>query len=393
MNRIRLVFVTRRFWPLVGGAEKAISNLACELVRTGHQVTILTARWEKRWPREFQHRGVSVVRLDQPKQRGWGTIRYMRNLSRWLRVHRDRFDAVLVSQLKHDAYAAINSLTDLDKPVILRAPCGGASGDCHWQQTSRFGDRIAARCRQASAITVPTPAIQAELLNAGYRSDRIHVIEDGIEIPAGWSSAAQRLARISLAEAHCLFEVQRNTPLVVYAGALHEAGGVFDLVEAWPTVMRRWPAARIWLLGDGPHGEKLWERIKRHELESNVILPGSFDENDDVLRAADVVVAPNHDEDNALSVLEAMAIGLPVVAADTPGHRHLITHGKDGWLVPKANPNQLAAAMIRLLEDRSWGRRMAENARETVKRRFVLARTACQTVELLERLLASREPH
>lgn len=388
MNRIRLVFVTRRFWPLLGGAEKAMSNLACELVRMGHRATILTARWEKRWPKEFAHRGVSVVRLDQPKRRGWGTIRYMRNLSRWLRAHRQEYDAVVVSQLKHDAYAAIGALAGTDKPVILRAPRGGENGDCQWQRKSRFGDRIAARCRQAAAIAVPNPAIGGELIDALYPTELIHVIEDGIEVAAGWSPGSRDLARASLAEAHCLFEVQAGTPLVVYAGLLHEVGGVFDLVDAWPTIMRRWPSARIWMLGDGPDAQKLWERIKRHELENNVILPGSFDEMDDVLRAADLYVAPNRDEDNSLALLEAMAIGVPVIASNTPGHRHVIEHRKNGWLVPPGEVNELADAIVRVLEDNPSGRRMAENAREIVNNQFVLAHTARQYAELFENLLA-----
>ena len=81
---LRLALVTRRFWPLVGGAEMAMANLAAEFRRQGHAVRIVTGRWEKHWPLEMVHREVPVTRLPHPRTRAWGTLRYMYALSSWL---------------------------------------------------------------------------------------------------------------------------------------------------------------------------------------------------------------------------------------------------------------------------------------------------------------------
>ncbi len=138
MNGLRLVFVMRRYWPLVGGAEMVMANLASELRERGATVTIVTAQWHADWPQEVVHREVPVVRLPNPLQRGWGTLRYMLAFSGWLRKHRDEFDLVYVSMLKHDAHAAVGALARSQIPVVLRAEGGGPAGDCQWQHTARL---------------------------------------------------------------------------------------------------------------------------------------------------------------------------------------------------------------------------------------------------------------
>ena len=104
---MRLALVTRRYWPLVGGAEVAMANLAHAFQRQGHETRIITAQWDRSWPTEIHHRGIPVIRLPQPRTRGWGTWRYVQALKRYLVTHRHELDAVLISMLKHDAFAAV----------------------------------------------------------------------------------------------------------------------------------------------------------------------------------------------------------------------------------------------------------------------------------------------
>ena len=92
MSRLRVVLITRRFGPLVGGAERAMANLAAEMAARGLDVTVLTARWRPDWPARISYRGVPVVRLPQTSVRLWGTVRYMQSLGRWLRANDGRYD-------------------------------------------------------------------------------------------------------------------------------------------------------------------------------------------------------------------------------------------------------------------------------------------------------------
>ena len=117
--------ISRRFWPLVGGAERAMAGLASQFHSEGHSVRFLTAQWESNWPSELVHREVPVTRLNHPKTKGWGTFRYMTHLKNWLKEHHTEYDAILVSMLKHDAYAATKTAHRFDIPVVIRAEGAG----------------------------------------------------------------------------------------------------------------------------------------------------------------------------------------------------------------------------------------------------------------------------
>src|SRR4051812_8874204 len=105
MSPRRLVFITRRFWPLVGSEETAMSRLAVECQRQGADVQLLTAQWHPSWPSDVVYREIPVTRLPKPPQIGWGMLRYMMTLSRWLREHENQIDLVYVSHLQQDAHA------------------------------------------------------------------------------------------------------------------------------------------------------------------------------------------------------------------------------------------------------------------------------------------------
>ena len=101
--------MTRRFWPLVGGTERLLTRLAVELHGRGCPTMVLTARWRPHWPCEILLGDVPVIRLPHTAERGWGNVRYLRGLARWLRQNRDRYDLLCVSQLKHEAGTAVRA--------------------------------------------------------------------------------------------------------------------------------------------------------------------------------------------------------------------------------------------------------------------------------------------
>ncbi|MFO0817183.1 MAG: glycosyltransferase family 4 protein [Pirellulales bacterium] len=390
MKPRRLALVTRRFWPLVGGAEMVMSNLATELRRMGAVVTIVTAQWEPSWPTDVVHREVPVVRLPNPPQRGWGTLRYMMALHRWLRRHRDELDLVYVSMLKHDAYAALDALANSPVPVVLRAEGAGATGDCQWQQTARFGLRIRRRCQLADALVAPSPAIRDEMLEAGYSEARTRFLPNGVCVEPPRDSAMRLAARRALAESNPDLATTEYSPVVVYTGRLHEAKGLHDLIKAWPAVLARWPYARLWLVGDGPEREELYESILELGLRGIVSMPGAFDDVQDVLNAADVFVLPSYQEGMSISLLEAMATGVPVVASDIPGNRLLVEHDRHGLLTPVREPLKIAQAIHDVLSQPARAMARVAAAYQRVQNEFSLERMAMEHMRLFDEVIRSR---
>lgn len=392
MTLPRVVLISRRFWPLFGGAEVAMAELAAGLREAGVEVTLLAAQWEPSWPREVSHRGVRVVRIPQPHLRFWGTWRYLRGLRSWLQAHRQDFDLVYVSMLKHDAYEAVRLGRELKFPVVVRVGGAGLTGDVHWQLSANFGRRIRSGCYKADAFVAISEAIERELIVAGYPRQRLHRIPNAVRVPPERTRPQRDEARAALGEAHPLLALAQPAPVAVYTGRLHAGKGLDTLIEAWQLVAARRPDARLWLVGDGPERAALWRQIDAAGLDGRVVLAGAFDSVDDFLAAADLFVLPSLEEGMSRSLLEAMAAGLPVIASDIPGNRAIVDHETQGLLVPPRDPQALAQATDRLWSDPELASRLGAAARARVEREFSIPALVRRHLELFERLLGERAP-
>jgi glycosyltransferase involved in cell wall biosynthesis len=102
------------------------------------------------------------------------------------------------------------------------------------------------------------------------------------------------------------------------------------------------------------------------------------------------VVLPSRGEGLSQALLEAMALGLPVVASRAGGNRDVLTHGEDGMLVPPRDADAFGAALERLLADGELRRRLGARARQTARERFSVARTAELTEAAYRLALAHR---
>ncbi|GAB4139690.1 glycosyltransferase family 4 protein [Thermopirellula anaerolimosa] len=387
--RPRVVLITRRFWPLIGGAERFMAELGAGLVGRGCPVTLLTARLDPSWPNCIQFRGFPVVRLPNPNVRFWGTLRYMQALISRLRRHAGEYDIVYTAMLKHDAWAAIRAVSRTH-PVVLFAPGSGPTGDCAWQETALLGTHIRRVCRRADAVTAPSPQVFEELVAAGYPPDRLHLLPHGIVVRAKRTPGDRNLARDALGRIQPQLRLADSDVMSVYVGRLHPGKGLLELVEAWETVVRRHSHAFLWLVGEGPLEQELRHAIRARNLQHRVMLPGAFDDVRDFLLAADCFVFPSHQEGMPLAILEAMEAALPIVATDIPGNRLLIRPDREGMLVPVRSPDALSRAVSRLLEEPELAQSLAAGARARVEAEFGFEKVLDAHLDLFSRLLDRR---
>ena len=187
-------------------------------------------------------------------------------------------------------------------------------------------------------------------------------------------------SRARVAEAHS------GTPRLVTVGRLQAPKDALTLVRALAAVQGS--PFELLVVGDGPDRPSIEEEVRRLGLERAVELVGQRDDVPELLATADLFVLSSRSEGLPLSILEAMAAGLPVVASGVGGIPEVVVDGETGLLVPPGDPQRLAAAVEQLLVNASLRRRFGEAGRRRVAEHFDLASTHRAHLNLYRRVLA-----
>ncbi len=154
---------------------------------------------------------------------------------------------------------------------------------------------------------------------------------------------------------------------ILFLGRLEFRKGLNYLLKAYLQVKQEIPNSRIIVVGPGTRLRKRYEKwVRKHHLEGDVIFVGYVSEEDKprYFKTADVYCSPaTGRESQGIVLLEAMAVGRPVVASNIEGFAGVVTHGVDGLLVPPCNAEELAKALISLLGDEALRQRMGSEGR------------------------------
>jgi glycosyltransferase involved in cell wall biosynthesis len=175
---------------------------------------------------------------------------------------------------------------------------------------------------------------------------------------------------------------------LVSVGRLAEPKDFSTLVAA----LARLPAgtARLRILGAGPLRGTLEAQIANLGLDGSVELVGEVADVRPFLYESDVFVLSSRSEGMPISVLEAMAAGLPVIASDTGGLREVVVEGETGFLVPPGDPRELAARLASLAGDPGFLERLGDAGHRRAQERFSLPHWRERHLELYRSLLAGR---
>jgi len=121
---------------------------------------------------------------------------------------------------------------------------------------------------------------------------------------------------------------------------------------------------RFLLIGAGAGKEAVVEEVKKRGLEKQFVFLGGREDVPELLSLADIMVLPSIEEGFGICLLEAFAVGIPVLATDVCGITEIVENGKDALLVPPSNPQELAEGIRKLKENPSLCRVLSENAKE-----------------------------
>jgi glycogen(starch) synthase len=172
--------------------------------------------------------------------------------------------------------------------------------------------------------------------------------------------------------------------IVFFVGRLVQEKGVHILLDAVPKVLRFYPKTKFIIAGKGPAEEFLKEKARQMGIYDRVYFTGYIDDctRDNLYKEASVAVFPSLYEPFGMVVLEAMAAGTPVVAADVGGLSEIIKHENNGLKCYPGNPDSLADNILRLLHDPVLADRLARQAYEDLQKFYTWKEIAAKTREV-----------
>ncbi|MGH8924759.1 MAG: glycosyltransferase family 4 protein [Acidimicrobiia bacterium] len=207
---------------------------------------------------------------------------------------------------------------------------------------------------------------------AGVPLQKIRVIPRGVDLTR--FDQDPREARSSLGDD---LEIRAEQFVVVSIGRHEPQKGQLYLIEAMPVLLKSLPEAVLVLAGQpGSLTDRFRKRISDLNIGDSVRLLGRRRDVPTLLRAADAFVFPSLFEGLGVSLLEAMAAGLPTVSTDRAPMNEIVSNEIDGLLVPERNSQRLANALIRLAGDPGLRARLGSAARSRVEEGFNIERSA-----------------
>lgn len=218
--------------------------------------------------------------------------------------------------------------------------------------TNRMADRVL-----VNSLAVQEAAIRKEEIP----SEKVTLIYNGLDTERYAPCSDKALARQSLG-------ILPGDFVFGISSGLRPVKGVDVVIQGFSPVRRRYSNARLVIAGDGPERNRLEALVQTLGLETSVIFLGTKSHMEAVYPLFDAFVLCSHSEGFSNALLEAMGMGIPVVATRVGGNIEMIEDGKTGFLVPPGDPAALSERMSLLLQDSTLTQTMGKEGRAWVER-------------------------
>lgn len=380
---MRSVHVINGLGP--GGAEQSLAEIVRNLPDYGVRPTVACFQHQAEGVEQLLVRaGVDVRFLEDPRPAG--RVRELRRLIGSVGadvVHTTIFEADVLGRLA--AWRVAPVLTSIVNPSYAKERLAADPNlRRHRLRGAQVIDAVTARLMTARFHAITEAVKVAAIHDLHLNPADIAVVPRGRDVQRLGDASPQRRAvvRESLG-------VAATTPVMLNTGRREYQKGQTHLLAAAAFVRRARPDVRWFIAGrEGNASESLRERHRQLELDASVLFLGYRDDVPDLIAAADVFIFPSLFEGLGGAVIEAMALGLPVIASDIPAVREVLDGGRCGVLVPPGEPRPLANAVLALLDDEPRRTQLATAASERFHQRYTLEQMVSGMAALLKETAA-----
>jgi glycosyltransferase involved in cell wall biosynthesis len=338
-----------------GGQEIRILEEAVGHQRRGHHV-LLAASPRSAILQRARKTGIETRALEMSKTRIPHALRELRRVIRDCRVQ------IVHTHSSRDSWIGGLAARSLpQRPILVRTRHLSTPIGRSWLS------RLVYHYLPDLVITTGE-AIRMEMIETnGFDPRRIVSIPTGVDLEQfSFDSSARQAVR-------CELGLSEEVPLVGIVAVLRSWKGHLDFLEAASRVLKEEPRCRFIIVGEGPQRDRIRAAIQRLDLGIQVSMLGHREDVPAILSAMDLFVLPSFGHEGVpQAVLQALAVGLPVVASRTGSIPEVIDDGQTGVLIPPRQPDLLASAILRLVRNREEGRLLGQSGKSLVQQRHSL---------------------
>jgi glycosyltransferase involved in cell wall biosynthesis len=355
----------------IGGQELAVLLHAERLCKRGHRVRLVL---EPQSPimAMAKERGLPVEPFIMQQWRlPWSILAFRRLL------RRDQPDIVHVNSSRDSWLAALASRLVDPRPKVIRTRHISAP-----LTNNRATRLLYRRLFDMVIVTGGERNRQALIRRDGLRPDRVAAFPIGLDV--GHFSPAKPLGNIRLE-----LGIPASHRLVGIISYLRDYKGHRYFVEAAAKVLKQHQGVAFLIVGEGPEEQNIRVQVERLGLAADVRMLGFRDDLLEVFRSLDLFVIPTVEGDTIPQVLmQALALGLPVVSTTTGSIPDVVADGESGFIVPPRDADALADRIGRLLIDPDLCAAMGRCGRQTVERFFSIDRMVDELEGVYRRVIA-----
>ncbi|MBF0619800.1 MAG: glycosyltransferase family 4 protein [Candidatus Omnitrophica bacterium] len=352
-----------------GGITSYLMTLAKGLLKRGHRVVLVSSGGNV--VPEAEALGVKVMLTPFKMKSELHPLLFL-DVPRLARIVREEKIDIIHAHTRASAMSAMIAGALTGVPYVTT---------CHGFFKPHVGRKILPLWGKA-VIAISAPIAKHLATDMGVDKKQIFLVPNGIDperfVPADDITRANIRREFGLGKEPSLGIIAR----------LSDVKGHGWLLQAMPDILKTFPDTRLFILGEGPMEALLKKDVSRLGIEKSVVFRSTVQKTADVLPAFDVFVMPSLSEGLGLSVMEAQAMGIPVVATKVGGLIDAVKDGETGILVPAKDPEALAKAVVRLLADRALAKRMGEAGRIFMMNNFSADTMTEGTLGMYQKVLA-----
>lgn len=362
---MRILFVSDVFFPRVNGVSTSIQTFRRELTSLGHETVLLAPEYPTAHPDDAGIVRIASRRVPlDPEDRA---MRWTQLRAQHRRLAGQRFDLVHIQTPFLAHYAGVSLARRWGIPAVATYHTLFEEYLYHYAKfVPRGAMRALARgfsrgqCNALDAVLVPSIAMRETLERYGVEVP-IAIVPTGIRLPefVGGDGARFRARH----------GIQPGRPVALFVGRVAFEKNIEFLVRMLAHACQEIPEILLIICGEGPAEHALARLVESMGLSGNVRFVGYLDRATallDCYRASDVFVFASRTETQGLVLLEAMTLGVPVVSTAVMGTCDILNPGK-GALVAREDEREFAAAVVKVVSDRSLHARLSQEAVDYAK--------------------------